>query len=1512
LNARLTLQYIAQTAINTSEAVGRSCVDTQSVLRLFASLLGADFFIPQQQCYDELGTVALACLRMHEMQPLMEFLLLRSKDRGSRSRTSPLARDEKPRLNLSDVQFQRVQSVVADALLAELQNCIQAISAEDRGLRNITADGISALCSLSIVSIWSCMLPRTRPSSKSQRLTKEAVSLLEEAAKLALASPQKHALLQGILRSFGPLTRLDQEGSEEQIDLGTRRSAGVAAAPFNTDFWRSAQTMQGELDTGPDLMEVDELSGSQPVSRSKTQDEEHPPNWLSYSSSSASRYALMSLRVCLRASQYKAPTEESDHVSPFVPSEVIDFILERSPGDVLYSRDFLKELLDSNLPFDSEQVERLLAYLGEKILHCYEFERSEIAMGLCLDFLTPFARDWTTSDDLVADLASQFYVWFTNVAIEKNIASPHVQICFSKLLQRVIATRPDYAQEISLSQDISLPPVRATLLKILEHGQVSVKFDAGRNISSIFGCFVLKEHDAILDDVIDHLPMEIDWLEGTAVRILILANLAASWPTLIRRCLFALVETPFLVQSATDYASHCILEIANKLRLQNSNELCHLFASQIIYSWLESRPLESLPHTIFNYPSLKHLLQDVRDEAVGQVLMRGRDQEAHVLGDILSETWQGLVQSSFGKCAAYAIARDAAVSPDVDREAAHAVSRLTKLLGKEKYLSLIAASFPEILATFFKLIYREETVLKGFEKYDYHASAVNAYDEIRSSGTSETGLASSQQPSFKASCLADEIDYICYRARIRVEAMWTPALYIYVFRELVNTLQDALGPLNSITVVQRIRILISMAGSTATSDYPLEMTLHALRPLLAKTYCAEDAIGIYRYLLTEGREYLQSRPAYLNGIGIAILVSMRRFISTPQESTTQESQYRETMKKAEDFHHWIGEYLNKCQATTDESIAIPRWSIIQAARQIRSKGCAKVGYAESDLLKALLNDELSETDLVDNAYRALILNMLCTEFRLPERSRDDIIHLDSDARKYADAVWNSRTSVLGNGGYENWVARVIGRAYAAAGHVSPDLIEEAEVDTSSRAVVGSSKHLTSESRFAILQKLEDVLLSDRPQDVGLVEVTLQGVVNQIERDESIGDCIDQLPQTLLSSLAWRPYKMPNRLRVEDIPDLQTAFLTQDDQCLENWSKVVSASILSDAEDDYFLAELLPVAWHVDGVAPKLFPYVVHLALLKDFDKSNGIRKYLSECIQQLFKESDQSRVPFSRLVIETILYLRTQPLPGESSKAQRAHWIEIDFRVAAEIAIRCNMFKTALLFLEISYSESIQIRTSRRASEARSEFPKELLSIIFRSLDDKDSFYGLSKAPNLKALMSELEFENAGFKSLSFRSAAYDSELQQLGQPRPETESSLLNVLNGLDLDGLSLSMFTGSKGTQANIEDIMFTTARKLEHWDLASPLEVSSSSNELFRVFQDIHHAASFTDIGISLNRGFANLFKLVKGSRSAGSIHSNLGALATLVEVEDVLSSDDFGTLDLVWSTMEKRETWMNTER
>ena len=1391
--------------------------------------------------------------------------------------------------------------MTANFLISEIASLLQSYTdAQSNGTYVSSKEIVRIQCCSCVVAFGFSSSPRTRDNDRVLQLRNLAISLRDKIASHISHQSDSQALADGLYASVGIfLGPLDRKSHESDL---LSNGARLMSVSFGRSFWQNLTIPQNKDDTMEDEMAVDEIFKPQHSHLSaETSATRFSHDELEASTDRRSYEASLRAKMCF-ASLVEDASSVDTLLQSTLPITFVEFLTAMQPDEFLACRPFLRELFNSDIHIDESCGCLIFEYLGD-MLRTYRYKRCEVLLGLCLESMISLAKSWTAGgENEISDLGSSLYEWFIKL-LELDLLSPHVHLCLSTMLQRVIQARADYARILNL------PSARTSLFKILNDGNVSVKFDVGMKISEIFGLFVLKEHDAILEDVIQSLPSEADWAEGIALRLYVLAHLGSSWPTLLRRCMYAIFETPGHVPGSADHARACLLRLSSSLGLESPRDIFKLFVSQIIYTWSEDQSLLNVPFAIFGYKGLSELLTDVQDEVIGQIMMRQMDEEAEKLANELVQSQQELLEASFSKAAAYCIARDAALPPAQDKQKPGAESRLRKLLGKDRYAALIVRHFAEILTLFYTTMDQEDHVKKGFQRKDVYAGASQVMDDILSTGASTMPLPANQQPSFKARYLVDETEFLCRRAGRDPATFWTPSLYVFIFRELLNTIHPALGSLHACAVIRKTRILISMAGQTALQEYPIEMALHSLRPFLTNTLCAEDVIGIFRYLIVNGNLYLQQVPSFVAGLTVSTLASMNSFLKAPQESTTQESQFRATMSRAQEFHAWLCKYAESYSSphmTVQTEAAFKAMAL--SASQIQDAGNAKKGTHESDLLLQILKDQHTGSNLIDTPSKGLILGTLCSKFELPANIRDDILGSDEEAQLYAPTVWDTCRSTAHGLEYRLWAGRVLGRAYCGSGSVESSMLREIHFEHSEKSLTSPHTRLDSSSRSGILSSFVDMLLTNDRANVGLAEITLQRVLSRAEGSELLSEYSRILTPSLWRSLQWQTFPCPTKMRrsVKVIRPLESVIR---DLALayETWTQQVCLALVSVVEDDPLLSELQLILDAIPSLSERIFIYILHLVLLQDIDKKQRVRRAISSALPLWFSRCSNKTDRQIKLLLKSIIYLRSQPLPRETTKADRSRWLEFDHKDAADAASKCQMFKTALLLLEVSLSEAA--RATRRVSEKKIQQPNNLLLQIYKNLEDKDSFYGIEQPSSLYSMMARLDYENAGFKSLSFRGAYYDSQIKQLAIPDQASEEGIIKVLDTLELNGISQSLLSNLNSAGFTSNDAMLRTARKLERWDITTPLQYQSQAAVVFKVFQDVHNTTNIKVAAQSLNFGFSSAIDTLIARPPVGSsVQTVAASLAVLVEIEEVLSVRGVEQLEEVWSKFESRAKWM----
>jgi ataxia telangiectasia mutated family protein len=1203
-----------------------------------------------------------------------------------------------------------------------------------------------------------------------------------------------------------------------------------------------------------------------------------------------------------------ATINDSPNSSGFVPSTFVDRLLSLDAEEFLACRQLLQEIMASDLVVDAADAIRLINHIGE-ILSSSEFSRCEIAQSLCLDVLVGFGELWST-DSNFAEPASDLYQWFIDVALDGDIASPEVKKGIARLLLKVLLLRIEPMN----GPGSSLPSSRSSLINVLQKGNASVKFYIGNQLPEIFELFILKDHDAVFVDVLENLPSDPDWIEGISFRLFVLARLASKWSTLLRRCIYHIFEIPGKIPDSVGHATRCLVNISSALKVDSPRELFALFAPQLLYTWLESDNIEDIPYSIFGFSSLKDLLLDAQQEAAGLMIMRGQDVATEYLAEVLGVSKVELLQNCFAKVMAYTIAYDISTPPP-DKTQRHVTgeARVKKCLNQESFFECVNLYFVDIIALFFNTIDQGD-VEKYLMRKEELVYAGQIMKEIKLMNSSDVALPQNQQPTFRAKYLIHWIHHLCTRTPYEMQDLYTPALVTSVARKLLNTIHPALGSLHACSVLRKLRILISLSGNTAINGYPLEMLLQSVCAFITDPECADDAIGIVKYLLVRGSDHLSQSPSFVAGIALSILGSLRVFLQS--QEATQDTQYRATMSRAQNFHAWMKNYVSEYRSPKLQSKSKANFrALVQSAYNIGLVGNANIGSPESDLLFRLLQDEQADESLLSRPAREFALEMLCSDFDCPTSFRTDIFGSDELAIANAAVVWKSCRVASASKQYLSWAGRVLGRAFSASGHIHQELLQESSLSQIKELPISPDSQDSSRAR--VLSLLQSLTLSHDQRTIGLAESALRVIVTTSD-DLLAQTCRHQLSAHLLAASTWAPYQPPpsetkiDRVFIESLSDPFTVDAIQ----RPNWLRDLAVIIAQFVPDEPVLLALVPILREVTGFAERTFPFILHLVLSTQSQSQQFAKKQLSTAFAAWFGAAQAINQNSLKMLINSILYLRTQPLPKEKSSADRSHWLDIDYTKAAIAATHCGMFRTALLFTEEFYSEPMLSKSSRRSSAMRHdtpELPTELLLTIFQNIDDPDLYYGVPQSASLSTILARLEYEKDGPKSLAFRGAQYDSHVRRHDPESAQDVQSIVKALDALSLSGLSHSLLQSQQivGMSSTSLESMFLTARKLEQWDIPVPSTSNNNAVTIYKAFQAIHNAPDHATILREINQGFdSTMASLIREDLSAGALHGALQTLTALVEMDEILSTRGSQEFEELTSRFESRANWMKT--
>lgn len=1449
--------------------------------------------------------IGQAWLRHRQNEKTLRFLLLlddEPKTSTECSRCAPTTRLYQCAQS-SDAQLHGnpMKRLVSDLLLPKLDALAQGWEQQDASEAiEISSDSMHSTVSACITT---CLILPILENAGSSSMLDDIKRVLERLATTITSVNSQgginRVVVEAMLHAIRPY--LPAIGSEEIHHI---YQALPRLANFFVSFAEIFKLYKFQKEDGfaTDDMDLDDVFDTQQSwTRSERSQNVIERREMAMKLSPATFFNNTSTKLILAASFFECEAE-----TLYVPTNFMDYLLNLPPMDIVSCTELICEILHSDLTLNSDNASRIVQCAGG--LLSSQYSCCEVTLGLCIDTMEGLLPSWANSEsgDL-GEMVQQLYGWLVG---SKRRTSPYVQIRISKLLFQLIRIQPTYGD----SQ--SLPSVRSCLFDILQKAPILVKFNLAQNIPDIFGLFVLKNHLRILNDLLDSLPTDLDWCEGNAFRLYILSRLASRWPTLLRICAYYILEVSGRVPASVPYAKRCLMEVSETLGLSSARELFQLFNSQLLFTWLDTEPFESLPHSIFGYDTLHDLLRDSQEEISALMVMRDRDDEVKSLAELLEEPVEQILTRSFTKVIAYSVAHDISIPPsDTSGNYITGEARVRKQLGKNVFLDLMKTHFADIISLLFKLIDHEQDLEKSFMKEDALQVPASILSEIKGFSSSSITLPPSQQPTFKAKYLTREINHVCGRTPYEPSDIFTPVMVTFVARKLLDTMNPALGSLHACSVLRRLRVLIGLAGTNAVSGYPLELILHNLRPLLADVECADDAIGIAQYLFTRGSEYLSTVPSFIITITLSMFGTLKVFLSSSPSSTTQESQYRETLSKAESFHSWLGLYLKNYKAIgLDRRDQDAFRAMVESAHGLSASDSTDMGTTGGDLLMDILRDKRSRRNLLSKSACKVVFSLLYSEFAAPASFRTDHLGQDDRAVRYAPTLWELCKTGSTSSSFLTWAGRVFGRAFAATGHIELSLLKETDLHEILDPVeIDASNKPTP--RSSILGLVKNLTVVDHGSVTGVAEAALRIIVSGITSQPNNADdaaCSISLSASLIQCSTWSPYDVPPAdmlaFKTPAPKDPFSPGCIEDPACIRDLAIFLVQSVPSDSVIHPIQQLLVDAA----GFAEKCFPFILHIVLSQQLDESQTTKRLLSTALRSWFGNGKDIVKERLKLLINAILYLRTQALPRETSIADRSQWLDIDYRQASQAAVNCGMLKTALLFTELSSSELV--KASRRSSSVKQPDSNEMLFSIFKNLDDPDIFYGLQRTATLETISARMEYEKDGLKTLMFRGAEYDTQMRKGGQASTSEAQSLVGALSMLDLDGLSHSLLQSQQTAVVMSEPAiqnMFRTARKLEQWDLPIPDAYDGGSITIYKTFQALNNAVDRVSAHVAVDTGIKSaMSNLIRVQGDAASIHTSLQALSIFTEMDEVLSSSSSEQLEEMLQRFESRSKWMKT--
>ena len=826
------------------------------------------------------------------------------------------------------------------------------------------------------------------------------------------------------------------------------------------------------------------------------------------------------------------------------------------------------------------------------------------------------------------------------------------------------------------------------------------------------------------------------------------------------------------------------------------------------------------------------------------------------------------------------------------------------------------SNLPTIIAQILSSV-QLDTVERGLDSPEYKA-CLASLSEMKSLGSDDRPSPPGMQPNFKGRLLGYQMNSVCRRSGLNYRELFSAARVTLIARALLDSVHTAMGSQHTCSVLRRLRVLIALSRESVMQGYPLEMLLQVTRSFVPDNLCTDDAIGILRYMFQHGKTYLTQTPAMFAATGMLTLLSLKSYLELKPKSLTQESQYRATVSSVQAFHQWVAQYMIDNVAALPDKIQSRLRKMVEVCREASFPFTLDADQPATTLIIMLLEDDVSSSPVFDDVHRGEMLTALLSKANGPSSMTDEALADSMHALKHASRIWKLAVSSHQNVEVAAWLGRVLGRAYAASGRI--DMITDGVSSHHTLTNISESSGVQA-SQSAIIKVLVRLLRSNDISAAACAEKSIGMTLARLSDQASPIAYEHYFPPEIIEALApadgskEASRKSPASLRARADVLTQWAEQIAEAADYDDWSKRFASFLVRYAEEDPIAGSVLDLTQSIEGLAVETFPFLLHMALQADQQGTQKLRTPLSGVFSDLYTSRTEQAIPKIRLVIQSLIYLLSQPVPQEHTRVDRQAWLDIDYVVAAEGASYCGLPAASLFLLELTGGQNRQgsTRPSRRSSaaivKAAAPASEQLLLDIFQNVDDPDAFYGVDRAPDFSSVLDRADHEGDGPKSLMFHSARLDAFKRSSGPEADEGSFGVSKALAMLDLNSITLSLLDKKAMTNRDLSATALNAARKLAQWDVVAPTALDTDSGLLFDVQATLRNSFRPDILKSQLNNAFSSTIEhLKRADLNANLSSSALQTLASLTDMAEIVTCTSFDQVSTRSEAMQKSlDSW-----
>ncbi|EAU90455.2 atypical/PIKK/ATM protein kinase [Coprinopsis cinerea okayama7 len=328
----------------------------------------------------------------------------------------------------------------------------------------------------------------------------------------------------------------------------------------------------------------------------------------------------------------------------------------------------------------------------------------------------------------------------------------------------------------------------------------------------------------------------------------------------------------------------------------------------------------------------------------------------------------------------------------------------------------------------------------------------------------------------------------------------------------------------------------------------------------------------------------------------------------------------------------------------------------------------------------------------------------------------------------------------------------------------------------------------------------------------------------------------------------------------------------------DWVKYVSvliSDILSSRDPTY--GQLYSILSTDVSTAEEMFPVLVYALLQGEKispQEGPSPRALLSHHFTKVLQYPNAG-LQCVQLIVDAVLHLRFFH-PGKGDKLAYNKWLDLDYYLLAQSAVRCGAYTTALLFLEIAPEIHDSSKLDRKIVE-------EIQYEIYAHVDEPDGFYGIQTDNLHRFLIERFRHEKQWDKAFRFHGAALEagSEGAGVGNVEGIAQSFHSFGFNHLAIGTLQTSEETfGSRNLSPGLA---YQLGWRSATWDLPES-DTYTPGASLYHVLRCLHREMDLNALDASIQSAlYKEMDQLRKlGTESVTQIREVLQALMSLHQI------------------------------